>query len=87
MTQTTINTELTERCRAVPLHAIVTNHHAHRKVKIQCPFHQERTPSCVLFPTGGYKCFGCGARGNSVDFLVKMGATFEEAIEELKKHI
>lgn len=30
--------------------------------KIRCPFHQEETPSCVLY-SDGYKCFGCGAYG------------------------
>lgn len=30
--------------------------------KIICPFHQEDTPSCVLY-SNGYFCFGCGARG------------------------
>lgn len=30
--------------------------------KILCPFHEESTPSCVLYPNG-YSCFGCGKRG------------------------
>lgn len=31
-------------------------------LKIICPFHEERTPSCVLY-SDNYVCFGCGKRG------------------------
>lgn len=77
----------TEELRAVPLHKLVGNPHLTRKIKIQCPFHAERTPSCVLFPTGGYKCFGCGKGGDSIDFIKSMGASFEEACNELTKYL
>tara|TARA_R100001086_G_C11848217_1_gene261008 strand:+ start:1814 stop:2098 length:285 start_codon:yes stop_codon:yes gene_type:complete len=94
MTQTTskYSEEVIEACRHVPLHYIVGNARVNRVVKIQCPFHAENTPSCCLFPnggryTGGFKCHGCPAKGNSVDFLVKLGATFDEAVEELSKYI
>lgn len=84
MTQTTFNSELIDKCRKVPLHYLVGDSRVNRKVKIRCPFHAERTASCTLFPTGGYHCFGCGNRGNSVDFTTKLGATFEQAINDLK---
>lgn len=30
-----------------------------------CPFHQEKTPSCVISPDKNlYRCFGCGAGGS-----------------------
>lgn len=84
MTQTISNAE---ELRSVPLHLVVNNPRINRKVKIVCPFHPEKTGSCVLFPTGGFKCFGCGAHGNSIDFLMKLGATYKEATDELRKYI
>jgi DNA primase len=91
MTQKISDEEL-ERCRSVPLHYVVGNQRVDRKVKIQCPFHAENTPSCTLYPNngrynGGFKCFGCTAKGNSIDFLMKLGATYKEAVEELRKFI
>lgn len=48
-----------------------------------CPFHGERTPSFKVY-TDNYHCFGCGAHGDVVDFIVNMeGCTASEAIERL----
>jgi DNA primase len=76
-----------QQYREIPIHRLVGDTRLNRKVKIRCPFHAENTPSCNLFPTGGFKCYGCGAHGNTVDFVMKLGATFEEALEELNKYI
>jgi len=36
-----------------------------------CPFHQEKTPSFFVIPSKGfYHCFGCGAGGNAVNFIM-----------------
>jgi DNA primase len=50
-----------------------------------CPFHEDRTPSFVVFPDSQrYKCFGCGASGDSIEFLKEYkGYSFVEAIESL----
>jgi len=79
--------QLIIRCREVPIHKLVGDTRLNRKVKILCPFHAENTASCNLFPTGGFKCYGCPAKGNTIDFIMKLGATFEEAVEELKVYI
>ena len=52
-----------------------------------CPFHTEDTPSFTLFPnTDTYKCFGCGAHGNVVNFLMEQeGFTYPEALKWLAK--
>jgi DNA primase len=37
--------------------------------KICCPFHEEKTPSLVLYPqTNTYHCFGCGQHGDVIHF-------------------
>jgi len=47
-----------------------------------CPFHQEKTPSFTVTESRGtYHCFGCGAHGNALDFLMAMeGLDFAEAV-------
>ena len=48
-----------------------------------CPFHQEKTPSFHVY-ADGYHCFGCGAHGTSIGFLMELdGLTFPEAVESL----
>lgn len=84
----TISKDVIEHCRSVPLHLPLGLTNPKRKVKIRCPFHAERTPSCVLFPTGGYKCFGCGKGSRStIDFVMALGYTFTEAVEEIRKYL
>lgn len=50
-----------------------------------CPFHSEKTPSFTVSPTKQfYHCFGCGAHGSAIGFLMQYaGLTYPEAIEEL----
>lgn len=50
-----------------------------------CPFHSEKTPSFVVTPTRQtYHCFGCGAHGNAIDFLIEHDRLeFREAVDEL----
>jgi DNA primase catalytic core len=50
-----------------------------------CPFHDEKTPSFKIFQkTNTYKCFGCGAGGNGIAFIMaKEGITFPEACRSL----
>ncbi|MGC9099965.1 MAG: DNA primase [Caldisericum sp.] len=50
-----------------------------------CPFHQEKTPSFVVSPTKQlYHCFGCGASGDVVTFLMKIeNMSFKDALKQL----
>lgn len=53
-----------------------------------CPFHDEKTPSFTVSPDKQfYYCFGCGASGNAVGFVMdydRLG--FPDAIESLARH-
>jgi DNA primase len=50
-----------------------------------CPFHTEKTPSFSVHAGHGfYKCFGCGAGGDAIKFVMEMeGLTFFEAVKTL----
>lgn len=50
-----------------------------------CPFHNEKTPSFVVYPnTRSFYCFGCGAAGTAITFVSKMeNLTYYEALEAL----
>ncbi|MGP1953069.1 MAG: DNA primase [Arsenophonus sp. ET-KM2-MAG3] len=63
----------------VPLKKKGKNHHA------RCPFHNEKTPSFIVNSHKQfYYCFGCGANGNAIDFLMNYEKlNFIETIEEL----
>lgn len=64
--------------------------------KGSCPFHQERTPSFVVYPPGhknnndtqefaSFYCFGCGAGGDVIKFyqLYKGFSSYKEAAKDL----
>jgi DNA primase len=50
-----------------------------------CPFHNEKTPSFTVSPTKQFfHCFGCGAHGTAIGFLMEhAGMSFPEAVEHL----
>jgi len=51
----------------------------------RCPFHTEKTPSFAVTRTKQlYHCFGCGAGGNAISFLMDFShLSFVEAVEDL----
>lgn len=63
----------------VPLRKAGRNHIA------RCPFHDEKTPSFTVSQEKQfYHCFGCGANGTAIGFLMEYaGMDFVEAVEEL----
>ena len=52
-----------------------------------CPFHDEKTPSFTVSPRKQfYHCFGCGAHGSAIGFLMQYeGLEFLDAVEELAR--
>src|SRR5688572_31901382 len=54
-----------------------------------CPFHSEKSPSFTVSPTKQfYHCFGCGAHGSAIGFLMEYsGLTFVEAVKDLAERV
>src|SRR5262249_20439217 len=54
-----------------------------------CPFHNEKTPSFTVNEKKGfYHCFGCGAHGDAVGFVMKTeGLSFLETVEKLAREV
>lgn len=60
---------------------------AGRDWQARCPFHDERSPSFTVSPTKQfYHCFGCGAHGSAIRFLMDYDRLeFVDAVEELAR--
>ncbi len=58
---------------------------AGRDYQARCPFHDERSPSFTVSPAKQfYHCFGCGAHGTAIKFLMEYDRLeFLDAVEEL----
>ncbi len=69
--------------RYVPLKRAGANYQA------LCPFHSEKTPSFTVSPSKQfYHCFGCGAHGTAITFLMEhVGMSFVEAVQELAARV
>ncbi|CAN7661816.1 DNA primase [Trinickia sp. LjRoot230] len=54
-----------------------------------CPFHNEKSPSFTVSPTKQfYHCFGCGAHGTAIGFLMEhAGLGFPEAVGDLAQSV
>lgn len=54
-----------------------------------CPFHNEKSPSFTVSPSKQfYHCFGCGAHGTAIGFLIEYsGMSFPEAVADLARGV
>lgn len=61
--------------------------HAAGRKKTICPFHQEKTPSFVIYPNNSYYCFGCQEYGDAITFIQKtQNMNFPQAVTYLLNH-
>ena len=69
--------------RRVPLKKAGQNYQA------CCPFHSEKSPSFTVSPTKQfYHCFGCGAHGSAIGFLMEYGGLpFIDAVKSLADEV
>lgn len=52
----------------------------------QCPYHNEKTASFKVYPDNRFHCFGCGADGDVIDFVMKQqNIPFLDAVKFLIK--
>lgn len=59
--------------RNVLQHYALTYSEGKNQVKIHCPFHEDKTPSLSIDIEGKrFKCFGCSAKGNALEFVLLM---------------
>lgn len=84
--------ELDELKRTVSLAALAGSqgHHLRKQGKdlvLLCPFHSEKTPSLVIsLDKNLYHCFGCGAAGSVVDWMMKTeGFSLPKAVLRLRE--
>ncbi len=78
--------DLIDRCDIIEvIGSRISLKKAGREYKACCPFHGEKTPSFTVSPEKGfYHCFGCGAHGTAIGFLMEHDRLeFVEAVEEL----
>jgi len=69
------------------IHPRVALRKAGKDYQACCPFHNEKTPSFTVSPDKQfYHCFGCGAHGTAIGFLMEFDhQEFHEAVEELAR--
>ncbi len=62
---------------------------AGREYQACCPFHNEKTPSFTVSPSKQFfHCFGCGAHGSAIGFLMDYEhLEFPDAVEELARSV
>jgi len=78
-----------EELKQYPITSICDSHNIQHikagtnRERVCCPFHNEKTPSLIIFTDKNrYHCFGCQAHGSNIDFLAAVdNITFSEALK------
>jgi DNA primase len=55
-----------------------------RSGRVNCPFHEDRTPSLQLYEDGSFYCFGCDRGGTIYDFAARLWGIGTERREFLE---
>lgn len=72
-----------ERAKQFPIIDLIQ---INRSGFIPCPFHNENTPSCKIFKDNKFRCFGCGANGDVIDYICKTeNLEFLDAVRRILK--
>jgi DNA primase len=83
-----LNEEELNQIRDVSIHRVLNMANNTRRVSIRCPFHNDASPSLVLYPDNSYHCYGCCKHGRgAIDFVMGLGYSFTDAINELKQYV
>ncbi|MBN1871210.1 MAG: DNA primase, partial [Candidatus Omnitrophica bacterium] len=80
--------QILDKCNIVEIiSSYIPLKRAGRNYKALCPFHHEKTPSFMVNPDKGiFHCFGCGAGGNAITFIMKYERMeFGEVVKMLAK--
>ena len=74
---------LAELCRA---RGVELAGHGGKDLKGRCPFHEDKEASFMVSPGKNlFNCFGCGAGGGPVDFVMRFeSVSFRHAVEILR---
>lgn len=76
-----ITSEMIARAKQYPVEKLIE---VNRAGFALCPFHNETTPSLKIFKDNAWRCFGCGAYGDTIEFIRKKNSlNFVEAIKFL----
>ncbi len=80
-----------DQARGTDIVALIEKYHVElvkagpKEYRALCPFHSEKSPSFTVTPgKGRYHCFGCGANGDPVAFVMEYtGCDFREAVHSI----
>lgn len=84
-----LSNEEIQKFRDISIHRILGVQNNGRRISMRCPFHNERTPSFVLYPDNSFHCYGTCNKGGkgAIDFCINLGLSFNQSIEDLIKYL